>query len=154
MFRLLIAAAAVAVGAWALLRRKGLVPPLIGARRQNKTETSIVIGLVHGQLKIVRQPETLTPRKGHATKLTWHVRNDTNEPREITLHNFRNRHNPGTPKPVRTDPLTRTVQAGVTLPIVNDLVDNPVVAIYKYDVRLTGGEELDPDVVIWEEGGG
>lgn len=64
MFRLLIAAA-VAVGAWVLLRqtRKPGGPPTGGGRRHNKTDTLMVIQLVGGKPTITRGPETLTPKK-------------------------------------------------------------------------------------------
>lgn len=147
MFRLLIAAAAVAVGAWALLRKKGL---LHGHPRT--TRTTIVIGGSASHPVITREPTTLNAHRGE--ELIWDVRNETNAPQEISLRNFKRRGEPPPGPPLEKSDDQRKVRVDQTAELRDRVRGNAKGGTYKYDIHLNGQVAVDPDVVIWEEGGG
>jgi hypothetical protein len=141
MFRFLIVAAAVAAGAWALIRKHF---------KPEKTHTTIVIGGAPSNPVITQQPETLYARPGRL--LTWQVQNNNAAPQKIELRGFRKDNIPGGSR--AADDTGATVPAGDTDRLSTRVHGNARKGDYKYDIDLNGQLALDPDVVIWEEGGG
>ena len=146
MFRVLIAAAAIAAGFWALLRRKGGAP-----RCTPKLDTTIVIGGSAHNPTIIEKPDTLCASAKKPDTLSWMVSNKTQASQRIDLTGFKKDNKPNGPR--AADDIGDNIPAGGTKTIRTDVKGKAKKGDYKYNIELNGALAVDPDVVIWEEGG-